>query len=274
MSLAHRIDDGKRVQLKDYSTRDDGGFTKEEGLARLAELGSELEDLQALQFATAENALLIVLQGRDTAGKDGAIRSILRYDNVQSTRVASFKVPSERELAHDFLWRVHADVPAKGGMTIFNRSHYEDVLVARVHQLVSPATIESRYRHINAFESLLVDSGTIIVKFYLHISKAEQEERLLAREEDPRTSWKLSVDDWRERERWDEYTEAYELALTQCSPDHARWYIVAADRKWFRDLAIMETLVESLRPFRAAWLESLTKRGERELAELRAFRQD
>ena len=272
MKLATEIVDGTKVSLKDYATRADGGFSKESGLAKLAALGRELEELQELMFASGTHALLVVLQGRDTAGKDGAIRSLLRYDNVQSSRVVSFKVPNQKELSHDFLWRVHSEAPAKGGMTIFNRSHYEDVLAARVHALAPKEAIERRYDHINAFESLLLDSGTIILKYFLHISKAEQEERLLAREEDPRKSWKLSVGDWHERELWDEYTKAYELALTNCSPPKAPWHVISADRKWFRDLSIMQTLVETLRPYGRGWLETLEKLGESELAELKAYR--
>ena len=272
MKLAAEIPEGTKVSLADYPTRADGGFSKESGLAKLSALGRELEELQELMFASGTHALLVVLQGRDTAGKDGAIRSLLRYDNVQSSRVVSFKVPNQMEFAHDFLWRVHSNVPAKGGMTIFNRSHYEDVLVAKVHGLASKDVIERRYGHINAFESLLLDSGTIILKYFLHISKAEQEERLLAREEDPRKSWKLSVGDWQERELWDDYTKAYELALSKCSPKEAPWHVISADRKWFRDLSIMHTLVETLRPYGRGWLETLEKLGETELAELKAFR--
>jgi PPK2 family polyphosphate:nucleotide phosphotransferase len=272
LKLTHAVKNGDKISLDSVPTRADGGYSKEDGLAKLNALGRELEELQELMFAAGQHALLVVLQGRDTAGKDGAIRSLLRYDNVQSSRVVSFKVPNEKELAHDFLWRVHADAPAKGGMTIFNRSHYEDVLVAKVHELAPTEVIERRYDHINAFESLLWDSGTIIVKYFLHISKNEQEERLLAREEDPRKSWKLSVGDWREREFWEDYTHAYELALEKCSPKWAPWHIVSADRKWYRDLSIMHTLVETLRPHGKGWLDTLEKLGKREVAELKAFR--
>ena len=231
-----------------------------------------MADLQELLYAAGTHSLLIVLQGRDTAGKDGAIRHLLQFVNVQSTHVVPFKVPTALEASHDFLWRVHDKVPGKGGVTIFNRSHYEDVLVAKVHNLASKDEINRRYEHINHFEKLLVDSGTLLLKFCLHISREEQERRLLEREKDVRKSWKLSVGDWKERELWDDYTKAYEKALENCSTDYAPWRIIPGDHKSFRDLAICEAIVNELKPRAKEWEESLRVRGETALRELAVFR--
>jgi PPK2 family polyphosphate:nucleotide phosphotransferase len=187
--------------------------------------------------------------------------------------VASFKVPTEEELAHDFLWRVHARTPAAGYIKIFNRSHYEDVLVARVHKLAPKKVWRGRYEHINHFERLLADAGTIILKFYLHISREEQEERLLAREQDATKFWKLSAGDWKERELWDDYTAAYEDAISRCSAEHAPWHVVPADRKWFRNLAVAEALRDALHPYRKGWLQALEEVGRRELEAIEEHRQ-
>jgi PPK2 family polyphosphate:nucleotide phosphotransferase len=275
MNYAHRIDGKKRVHLKEYDPEERRGLTKEEAQEKTEELSRELNELDDLLFAAGQQSMLIILQGRDTSGKDGAIRHLLNIVNVQSCRVVPFKVPTPIELAHDFLWRIHAETPPRGAMHIFNRSHYEDVLVVRVHNLVPEAVWRKRYDHINAFERLLVDSGTILLKFYLHISKEEQEKRLLEREKETEKAWKLSVGDWKERELWDRYTEAYEEALTRCSSPEIPWHIVPANNKWFRDLAITEQVVEALRPYRKPWMEHLSKIGEtakRELMEYRAQR--
>src|SRR5262245_2554977 len=186
--------------------------------------------------------------------------------------VASFKVPTEKELAHDFLWRVHQHTPAKGEITIFNRSHYEDVLVTRVHHLTPQRVWRARYDHINAFEKLLADSGALILKFYLHISKEEQEERLLEREQDRTKYWKLSVGDWKERAYWNAYTRAYEDAINRCSAPRAPWFIVPADKKWFRNLAVAEAIVAALKPFEKQWLKKLDDVGRREKALIEEFR--
>jgi len=213
-----------------------------------------------------------VLQGMDTSGKDGAIRAVMTNLNPQGCRVESFKQPSLEELSHDFLWRVHRVTPARGIVGVFNRSHYEDVLVARVQKLVPEPVWRARYDQINAFESMLAASGTLIFKFFLHISKDEQKERLLAREADVGKAWKLSAGDWREREHWDEYQEAYEDAIRHCGTDVAPWYIVPADRKWFRNLAITETLVAELKKYRRSWADALEAMSRARLAELQAFR--
>jgi PPK2 family polyphosphate:nucleotide phosphotransferase len=272
MPLMHPVAPDSKVSLAKIAPNDDFGLEKDQADDLLKELGTEFEDLTGLLFAAGSNGLLIVMQGRDTAGKDGSIKRILEHTNVQSTLVQPFKVPTSVELAHDFLWRVHPHAPAKGGISIFNRSHYEDVLVVRVHNLAPREVWEKRYAHINALEDLLADSGTIIVKFMLHISLEEQEERLLAREQDVEKSWKLSVGDWKERAFWDDYTKAYEDALERCSTERAPWYIVPANKKWARDVALLETLVATLRPYREKWLAKLAKVGDEAKIELAEFR--
>jgi PPK2 family polyphosphate:nucleotide phosphotransferase len=272
MAYAHKIEPGSKVRLKDMAADDRGGLSKEEGEAKSAKLGAELGELQDLLYSAGETALLIVLQGMDTSGKDGTIRCVTQYVNAQSCRVAPFKGPTPNELAHDFLWRVHAETPERGTMTIFNRSHYEDVLVARVHSLVPQEVWKKRYDDINAFEKTLVDSGTVILKFMLHIDKKEQEQRLMDREKDPTKSWKLSVNDWKERQFWDDYTAAFEDALSKCSTPYAPWFVVPANHKWFRNVAIMEQLVEHLRPFRKRWMKDLEERGVQAKKEIEEFR--
>jgi PPK2 family polyphosphate:nucleotide phosphotransferase len=193
--------------------------------------------------------------------------------NPQSCRVASFKVPTPLEAAHDFLWRIHSETPAHGNVAIFNRSHYEDVLVVRVHNLVPEKEWRSRYDKINAFEKLLSDANTVIVKYMLHISKDEQKKRLIEREQDPAKAWKLSTADWKERELWDAYQQAYEDAINHCSTKYAPWYVVPADHKWYRNLLLAQTLVDVLRPFRKDWERKLKAIGTEELKQLTAMRQ-
>jgi PPK2 family polyphosphate:nucleotide phosphotransferase len=262
MSYVHPIKPGQKVRLKDYDPGERGGMKRAEGEAKTAKLGEEMCRYHDLHFAAAEKSLLIVLQGLDTSGKDGLIRHLTTLLNAQSCNVVSFKQPTPEDLAHDFLWRVHPKTPAKGYISIFNRSHYEDVLIVRVHNLAPEKVWRKRYEHINHFESLLADSGTIIMKFFLHISKEEQEERLLDREKEPEKSWKLSVQDWKERERWDDYVEAFEDALSECSPSHAPWYVVPANHKWYRNLAVTECIVRTMRPYREEWMKDLEQRGE------------
>jgi PPK2 family polyphosphate:nucleotide phosphotransferase len=233
---------------------------------------AELADLDDLLYSARQHGVLIVLQGRDAAGKDGTIRKVLDHCNAQGVRVESFKVPTEEERSHDFLWRVHAKVPAHGEIVLFNRSHYEDVIVTRVHDLFPPAIIEPRFGAINDFETLLTSNRTVLFKFFLHVSADEQKERLLEREMEPEKAWKLAVGDWKEREYWDAYTSAYEEALTRCSIPAAPWHIVAADRKWYRNYVVLKTIVEGLRPFRAQWLESLSALGKVRMAELREYK--
>ncbi|HEV7902273.1 MAG TPA: PPK2 family polyphosphate kinase [Pyrinomonadaceae bacterium] len=261
MGYAHRLEGKGKIKLKDFDPEDKAGLKRGDGEAETAQIIEELVELQELLYATQSESVLVVLQGRDTSGKDGTIRRVAGPLNSQSCSVASFKVPSEEELAHDFLWRVHAQTPPLGHIKIFNRSHYEDVLVVRVHELAPEKVWRERYEHINAFERLLANSSTIILKFYLHISKDEQEQRLREREADPIKSWKLSVGDWQEREQWDAYTAAYEAALNRCSTKHAPWFIVPADRKWFRDLAVAEALRDALKPYKKQWLAKLEALG-------------
>jgi PPK2 family polyphosphate:nucleotide phosphotransferase len=273
MTYAHRCDGREPVRLAAYDPDDTAGLTREQAEARLEELGEELNDLQELLYAAGRHALLVILQGLDTSGKDGTIRSVFRYVDAQGCRVEAFKPPTPVEADHDFLWRVHQVAPRRGMIGVFNRSHYEDVLVARVHSLVPAEVWRRRYQHINAFERLLLDSGTLLVKCYLHISKAEQEARLLDRERDVAKAWKLSAADWLERRAWEEYIAAYEEVFRRCSSRRAPWHIVPANKKWFRNLAVAELLVEALRPYRAGWLQALRERGERELAAIQAARQ-
>ena len=262
MGYAHRLEGERRIKLADFDPGEDAGLKREGAENKTAQFIEELVELQELLYAVGSQSLLVVLQGRDTSGKDGTIRHVAGPLNSQSCSVASFKVPTEEELAHDFLWRVHARTPPAGDIKIFNRSHYEDVLVVRVHELVPKEVWRQRYEHINAFEKLLADSNTIILKLYLHISKDEQKQRLLKREEDPIKSWKLSVTDWKEREHWDKYTAAYEDALSRCSTKHAPWFIVPADKKWFRNLVVAEILRDAMMPFKKSWLKKMQEQGQ------------
>ena len=272
MAYAQVVKPGSKVKLKDIDPDYHDGLTEEAALSKLLKLSEGLGDLQELLYASKLNSLLVVLQGRDTSGKDGSIRRILNYSNVQSTRVVPFKVPTELEAGHDFLWRIHRASPGKGDVTIFNRSHYEDVVVVRVHDLVPKKVWKKRYDDINSFERMLVENGTLILKFYLHISKDEQEKRLLDREAHPAKYWKLSVGDWKERELWSAYTDAYEDALEKCSTEEAPWRIVPANHKWFRDLAIAEAVEQVLKPQENRWMESLKEKGDLEKKAIDAFR--
>ena len=209
MPYAIKLDKEQKIKLSDYAPDDKGKEEKDLGEVMLARLGAELNGLQEWLYAAQTHSVLIVLQGLDTSGKDGTIAHVMASMNPQGCDVASFKVPTPEEAAHDFLWRVHKQTPGKGLMTIFNRSHYEDVLVTRVHKLVSGEVVQERYGQIKNFEKLLSDSNTIVLKFFLHISKDEQKARLEAREQDPEKAWKLSPGDWEERQFWDAYTKAY-----------------------------------------------------------------
>ena len=261
MSLIHKLDSGKKIKLKDFDPDANGGLKKAEGEELAGKRNLELTALQETLSAAGTTPVLIVLQGMDTAGKDGTIRHVMGALNPQGCNVSSFKIPTPVEAAHDFLWRVHSQAPQKGEITIFNRSHYEDVLVVRVHKLIEEAKWKKRYEHINRFEELLADSGVVIMKFFLHISKEEQEERLLEREQDPVASWKLSVSDWTERKLWDDYQEAYEEVLNKTSTSYAPWHVVPANHKWFRNAAISETIVETLNPFKMGWVKHLQEIG-------------
>lgn len=245
---------------------------KEKAAEELTRLVAELGELEDLLYYAGKQSVLIVLQGMDTSGKDGTIRFLLDGFNGQSNRVASFKVPTPEELAHDFLWRVHQETPGKGELVIFNRSHYEDVLVVRVHDIVPKEVWSKRYQHIRNFENNLLDSNTIILKFFLHISKDEQEERLLAREQEVEKAWKLSAGDWKERQFWDDYQSAYADALTECGTKSAPWTVVPADQKWYRNLVVAQAVADTLRPYKASWLASLEKVGNEAKAELAEYK--
>jgi len=265
---------GEKVRLDKISTRPPPKMQKAEAQARFEELDQELFALQDLMWGAKTHSLLVVLQGRDAAGKDGTIKHVVGGLNPRGVRVVSFRQPTEEELRHDFLWRVHLRTPQLGEVGIFNRSHYEDVLVVRVHHLVKKSLWKPRYGHINDFEAMLAEQGCILLKFFLHISPEEQEQRLLARDKDPLDAWKLSLQDWKDRERWDEFTEAYEDAISRCAAPHAPWMVVPSDAKWFRNLAVAETLVAALRPYRKEWRERLEEIGKVARAELEAFRKE
>lgn len=213
---------------------------------RLDENKERLDDLQERLYAEGKQSLLLILQAMDTAGKDSTIRKVVGDVNPQGCRVTSFKAPSAEELAHDFLWRIHDHAPPKGYIGVFNRSHYEDVLIVRVHGWAAPELLEKRYDHINAFEKLLADHGTRIVKVMLYISKDYQLERLRRRLRRPDKHWKFNPDDLKERERWDDYMAAYEIALRRCSTPYAPWYVIPAEERWFRNLVISQLLVDTL----------------------------
>ncbi len=244
----YRVEPGQKVELKDYDPHETKAWDddKDDGKDKLDDLNDRLETLQELLYAQGKHRLLIVLQGMDTAGKDSTIRRVFEGVNPQGVRVASFKVPTPQEMAHDYLWRIHKQVPGNGEIVIFNRSHYEDVLVVRVHKLVPPEVWSRRYDQINDFEKMLAQTGTTILKFFLHISRDEQRQRLLDRLDEPAKNWKFNPDDLKERELWDDYQQAYEDALQKTSTKYAPWFVVPANRKWYRDLIISSILVETL----------------------------
>ncbi len=245
----YRVRPDEKIRLKDFDPGDIGKYdgTKDDGLERLGELNQELEPLQELLYAEHKHRVLVVLQGMDTSGKDGVIRKVFEGVNPQGVRVANFKVPTPDELDHDYLWRVHKQTPAKGEIVIFNRSHYEDVLVVRVHELVPEAVWRKRYEQIREFERQLVEEGTTILKFYLHIDRDEQKERLQARLDDPTKRWKFNPGDLKERTLWDQYMDAYEDAINKTSTVEAPWYIVPANKKWYRNLVVGTVLVDALK---------------------------
>jgi PPK2 family polyphosphate:nucleotide phosphotransferase len=263
---------GEKVRLDKIPTDPPAGITKQTARKRFAALGTELFELQDGMWGSKVNSVMVVLQGRDSAGKDGAIKHVAGCLNPRGVSVVSFGVPTEEERAHDFLWRVHRHAPRLGEFAIFNRSHYEDVLVVRVHGLVPRSLWKERYGHIADFEELLAEHGTIVLKYFLHISKKEQEKRLLERESDPKAAWKLNANDWKEREYWDEYTEAYEDAISNTAAPHAPWTVVPADAKWYRNLVIAESVVEALRGRRADWKKTLDAMARKRRAELAGYR--
>ena len=255
----YRVSPKGDIKLSDYDPNDSSLFdgSKKEGKLELLKINKSLEALQELLYAQGRHKLLIVLQGMDTSGKDGVIRHVFDGVNPQGVRVASFKVPTAQELAHDYLWRIHQHTPGKGEIVIFNRSHYEDVLVVRVHNLVPKDVWHKRYEHICQFEKVLADEGTTILKFYLHIGLAEQAERFLERVEKPEKNWKFNPGDLEEREHWQAYTEAYEDVLNKTSTSYAPWYIIPANKKWYRNLVIANILVDTLKSLKMQFPASI-----------------
>jgi PPK2 family polyphosphate:nucleotide phosphotransferase len=261
-----------KVRLDKISEKPPKGLTEEQAQKELQKLGEELFELQDLLWGARRHSVLVVLQGRDSAGKDGAIKHVAGFLNQRGVHVTSFGSPTPEELEHDFLWRIHRHMPRKGEFAIFNRSHYEDVLVVRVHDLAPKALWKERFGHIRDFEELLAEHGTIVLKFFLHISKDEQKKRLLKREEDSRKAWKLNTGDWEDREHWDDYTEAYEEAISRTATKEAPWHIVPADAKWYRNLVVARAIVEALRPHQRTWQKYLDSVGEQKKAELTAYK--
>lgn len=252
-----RVTPGQAVDLAAHNPRDLADFSgsKHEGKARIEEQSHRLDALQEHLYADGSHRVLLVLQAMDTAGKDSTIRHVFGAVDPIGVRVASFKKPSTRELAHDYLWRVHSQVPGNGEIVIFNRSHYEDVLVVRVHSLVPEGRWRKRYEHINDFERLLADEGTTIVKCFLNVSFEEQAERLQARIDTPEKRWKFNSGDLDERRLWPDYMAAYEEAIFRTSTDHAPWYVVPADRKWFRNLVVSQILLDTIGGLDLTWPE-------------------
>jgi len=245
-----RVEPGTRVRLSRVDPAETYGREKASAAGELAADLARLTDLQDRLWAESSKAVLVVLQGIDSAGKDGTIRHVMAAFNPQGCPVSAFKVPNTVEAAHDFLWRVHRRAPAKGEIAIFNRSHYEDVLVVRAHKLVPRARWSGRYDHINAWERTLVDEGTTVVKFFLLIDRDEQQQRLQARLDNPKKRWKFQLSDIEERKLWDSYIRAFEDCLSKTSTDWAPWYLIPANRKWFRNLAVAQILADVLRDLR------------------------
>ena len=240
---------GDKVKLKDLDPGDTSGIDggKKAGAIAVQALLKDLDTLQETLYAENLHKVLIVLQAMDTGGKDGTIRRVFEGMNPEGVRVASFKVPTPVEAEHDFLWRIHHQTPGKGEIVIFNRSHYEDVLVVRVHGLVPPDIWKARYDEINDFEKMLYQEGTLILKFFLHISPEEQKQRLRARLADETKRWKYNPEDLKERTLWSQYLVAYEDVLNRTSTEYAPWYVVPADHKWYRDWVVAGTIVQALK---------------------------
>ena len=248
-----RVKGSKTSLISDASTEETYGWDKESAKRKTEKNLQALEDLQYHLYADSSKSLLIVLQGIDAGGKDGAVRNVFTAFNPQGTTVTSFKAPAGRETSHDYLWRVHAACPSKGSIAIFNRSHYEDLIVPIVHKRLPPRRVEERFQQIRDFELMLSQEGTKIVKFLLHISRDEQWGRLMARLDDPHKNWKFSMGDLAERERWPLYTAAFKKIVTKTSVDHAPWYVIPANYKWFRDLAISEIVKNTLEGMSMRW---------------------
>ncbi len=263
---------GRKNRLDAISADPPRGMTKKKAEKRFGTLCEELFNLQDAMWGAKVHSVLVVLQGRDSAGKDGTIKHVAGCLNPRGVCVTSFGIPTTEEREHDFLWRVHRHAPRQGEFALFNRSHYEDVLVVRVHDLVPKKLWKERYNHINDFEELLAEHGTIVLKYFLHITKDEQEQRLLEREKATETAWKLNPNDWKERDYWDEYTTAYEDAISKTAAVHAPWTIVPANAKWYRNLVVAESIAAALRDQRRNWEKTLADMGKSGRAGLDAYR--
>lgn len=250
-----RVNGKRKIKLKNIDPDSKGGMTKEEALPLTKKATGKIEALQEKLYAEHQQSLLVVLQAIDTGGKDGTIRKVFSGVNPQGVRVWSFKVPTQWESDHDFLWRYHERTPGKGMINIFNRSYFEDVLVVRVKNLVPKDVWERRYEQINDFESMLTQNNTKVIKFFLHISKDEQKERLQSRLDDPEKHWKFSTADLAERAYWDDYQEAFQDAINRCATDESPWYVVPANRKWYRDYLISTTVASVLEEMDPQWPE-------------------
>jgi PPK2 family polyphosphate:nucleotide phosphotransferase len=261
-----RVKPGSTFKLGKVAADDTHGQSKQSAAKTLPAHVEKLAELHDVLYAEHKHALLVVLQGMDASGKDGTIKHVMSGVNPQGCTVTSFKQPSVAELDHDFLWRVHAAVPPKGGIGIFNRSHYEDVLIARVHGLVPPAVWTKRYRQINDFEKMLAENNVHVIKFFLHVSHKEQRKRFAERLDDPRKNWKFSAADIKESEYWDDYQAAYHDAVMKCSTNAAPWYVIPSDHKWFRNYAVSEVIVQTLEALKMRYPERVpvSKRQERE----------
>lgn len=240
------MDTLKSLRLSEISNLPPKEFSKEPTQKHTKQLIDELRELQNVLYAQSKYSLLIVLQGMDASGKDGVIKEVFAGINPLGCRVVGFKKPNEEEMKHDFLWRIHKNAPEKGMIQLFNRSHYEDVVIQKVHRWVDNETIDRRYQHINNFEKLLQENNTLILKFYLHISRKEQNERLSERLSDPRKMWKYNPADLKESERWDEYMEAYQSAFDNCGPE-IPWVIVPSDKNWYKEFVVAAAIVSALK---------------------------
>jgi PPK2 family polyphosphate:nucleotide phosphotransferase len=244
-----RVRPGQKIDLTSFPTRDEEFFpvNKTRGKDLMKQFALQIDELQELLYAEGKQRLLIVFQAMDTGGKDGTIRSVFEKMDPQGIRVASFKRPSSLELAHDYLWRIHPHVPGNGQVTIFNRSHYEDILAVRVREIFPESRWSKRYDHIVNFEQMLADEGTTIIKIFLHISREEQKERLQSRLDEPEKNWKFNPGDLDDRALWDKFMEAYSDVLSRTSTEDSPWYIIPADRKWYRNLLVADILIKTLK---------------------------
>jgi PPK2 family polyphosphate:nucleotide phosphotransferase len=275
VALSTRVTGDQRIRLDEIDPGTDGGLSEDQANGHRAKLTSELRELQELVYAAESNAVLVILQGMDAAGKDVAIANVFDATNPQSCRVKAFKPRTDEEAAHDFLWRAHAAMPKLGELVILDRSYYEQLVAERVTGEATDAIIRRRYQHVTAFERLLGEDGkTIVVKFFLHVSAGQQGKRLEERQENRETAWKISGRDWISRDSWDDYMAAYQDAINACATGDAPWYVVPADHEWVSNLAVAEIMIERLRPYRATWEEGRDRRGEENRAEAEQAQRD